>query len=460
MLSFRDKKVTLMGLGLLGRGFGDAIFFAKAGAQLTVTDLKNQVDLADSLKKLKKFKNIKFVLGQHRLENFRDADLVVKSAGVPLDSQFIIEAQKNNVPIVMSTALFARLTKAKIIGITGTRGKSTVAYLLFEIVKLWLKTSKKRIRAHIGGNILGLSTIELLNKVKPDDIVVLELDSWQLQGFGGSHDLRFSESDGFSPPVAIFTTFMPDHLNYYRGDMERYFADKSNIYRFQKPKDLLVISSQVAGQIRKYGPKSKSKTIIAQPNVLPKSWRIRIPGEHNRLNVALAVSAARALGIPDSVSRKAVESFKAVPGRLELVRNYGGIRIYNDTNSTTQEATIAGLKALGRDRKTVLIFGGADKKLELSDLLKILPEYTKAAVVLPGTGTDKIRSDLEKIEKNIPVEFVSNMKDALKRSLKHARSSDRILMSPAFASFGIFKNEYDRGEKFIKAVKSLLGQKK
>ncbi len=273
---FKGKKITLMGLGLLGRGVGDAAFLAEAGADLTVTDLKSATDLAASLEPLKKFKNIRFVLGEHRIEDFTAADLVVKAAGVPMDSLFILEAQKNGVPVAMSTVLFAEYTEAKVVGITGTRGKSTVAYLLYEILKAHAAQEEKDFAGNkigdvfLGGNILGVSTLDLLSKTKMGDIAVLELDSWQLQGLAGSHNREFpTRPEGFSPPIAVFTTFMSDHMNYYANDMERYFADKANLYRFQEASDTLVVSEQVMEYIKKFGPEPKAKVIVARASDVP-----------------------------------------------------------------------------------------------------------------------------------------------------------------------------------------------
>lgn len=460
---FKGKKITLMGLGLLGRGVGDAVFLAKSCAELIVTDLKTEKELSSSLKSLKKFKNIRFSLGGHRLEDFRNADMVVKAAGVSLDSPFILEAQKNNVPVVMSTALFARRAESKIVGITGTRGKSTVAYLLAEILEEQNKKTSGQV--FLGGNVPGVSTLALLPQVGTGDIAVLELDSWQLQGFGNTHNRALpkvlqafqsgDENKDFSPSIAIFTTFMSDHLNYYQGDMTRYFADKANIYRFQKAEDVLIVSEQVADCIKRFGPAPKSKVIVAKTGDLPSLWKIKILGEHNKLNIALAVAAARVLGVTEKTVQKVVERFEAIPGRLEFVGTHNGVAIYNDTNATTPEATIAGLRAFGADRKTVLIFGGADKKLNPDGLLKILTEYAKALVVLPGTGTEKIKDKLNKISGATPLFFAENMADAVKKALNLARTGDRILMSPAFASFGIFKNEYDRGEQFNAIIRKL-----
>lgn len=442
MPDFKDKKITLMGLGLLGRGVGDAVFFAEAGADLTVTDLKSEADLVTSLEVLKKYKNIKFVLGKHELEDFKNADLVVKAAGVPLESPFIAEAEKNNVPVKMSTQIFAENTQAEIVGVTGTRGKSTVSYLLNAILNEHYKNTDHKV--FLGGNILGVSTIDFLNKTKAGDAAVLELDSWQLQGF-----------KEISPKVAVFSTFMRDHLNYYGGSMEKYFADKANIYRSQKPEDTLIVSEQVMEYIEKFGPKPVSKVVVAKASDVPGSWKINIPGEHNKLNVALSMAAAKVMGVSEKTIETAVANFTAASGRLEKIRNFNGIDIYNDTNGTTQDATIAGLRALGGDKKTILIFGGADKKLEFDQLLLMLPQYTKALVLLPGTGTDRMKDALEQISKIIPAVFVQSMNEAVEEALNFADTGDRILMSPAFASFGLFKNEYDRGDQFNAAVKNL-----
>src|SRR3989344_5839604 len=217
---FKGKKITLMGLGLLGRGVGDAEFLARYGAQLTVTDLKTAEELKPSLERLKVFPNITYHLGGHRLEDFRGKDFILKAAGVPLDSLYIAEARKTGVSIEMDASLFAKLAPAgaTVIGVTGTRGKSTTAAIIYEI----LKTAGKRV--FLGGNIKDMATLPLLEKVREGDFVVLELDSWQLQGF---------EDAQISPHIAVFTTFFDDHLNYYKGNQRRYLADKAQLFLHQ-----------------------------------------------------------------------------------------------------------------------------------------------------------------------------------------------------------------------------------
>lgn len=165
-----------MGLGLLGRGVGDAKFLAEQGAELIVTDLKTEADLQESLAQLKEYSNITYRLGGHDLADFRDRDYILKAAGVPLVSPYIVEAQKNGIPIKMSASWFAEVSGIPTVGVTGTRGKTTTTYMLYEIMRA------AGMEVLLGGNIRGVSTLALLPKVTEKSIALFELDSWQCQG--------------------------------------------------------------------------------------------------------------------------------------------------------------------------------------------------------------------------------------------------------------------------------------
>ncbi|MCR4275954.1 MAG: UDP-N-acetylmuramoyl-L-alanine--D-glutamate ligase [Candidatus Parcubacteria bacterium] len=430
---FQGKKITLMGLGLLGRGVGDALYLAECGAELIVTDLKSREELAESVAQLESFKNISFVLGEHRLGDFRERDLILKAAGVPLDSPYIAEAKKNGIPVRMSADLFAEISGVTCVGITGTRGKSTVAHMLHAILK---EEGKKVL---LGGNVRGVSTLALLKEATPEHVAVLELDSWQLQGWGEAE---------MSPHIAVFTTLYQDHLNYYKNDIGAYLADKANIFLYQKPEDILILGKQCAPTIiEKYGDTIESKTLVVDELKLPDTWVLKIPGLHNRYNAALALAAARAADISDDVIRKALESFTGVPGRLELIREVKGVKIYNDTTSTTPEATLAALAALD-PAHTVLIMGGTDKGLDMDALLTKLSEVKKI-ILLVGTGTDRIKDQLPNTS------IYGSISDAIAAAIQAAEPGDALLFSPAFTSFGMFKNEFDRGDQFTAIVKAL-----
>jgi UDP-N-acetylmuramoylalanine--D-glutamate ligase len=427
---FRDKKITLLGLGLLGRGVGDAEFLAQLGAQVLVTDKKSEKELAESVEKLKAYPTISFFLGGHRIVDFTQCDMVLKAAGVPLVSEEIKAAREAGVPVYMSTALFAKFARdigATIVGVTGTRGKSTVSNMIFHTLK------RASIAAHLGGNIRGLSTLSLLPEVKKDDICVLELDSWQLQGFGDLH---------ISPHVAVFTNFMPDHLNYY-PNMNAYFADKANIFTYQVADDVLIAGETIVEQIRDAMPPVRPQL----PSPLPMDLQLLIPGEHNRANAALAARALMALKVGEDVIRNGLESFPGVEGRLQYVRDVKGVKIYNDNNATTPEATIAALNSFP-ERSIVLVCGGSDKGLDLDTLVAEIQRTCEKVVLLAGTGSTKLQTHI-----------VGNVHDTLKGALEEALSTaqpgDVVLFSPGFASFGLFKNEYDRNDQFLALVKSL-----
>lgn len=440
---FKNKKITVMGLGLLGRGVGDAVFLAECGAKLTITDLKTKKQLKESLEKLKKFKNIEYILGEHRLEDFKGKDMIIKNSDIPLDSIYIKEARKNKIPIEMSATLFAKLSCLPIIAVTGTRGKSTVTHLMIHILKF---TGRKIV---LGGNVRGISSLHLLKEAKQVDIAVLELDSWQLQGFGDSK---------ISPNISVFTTFFPDHMGYYKGSMKKYFFDKSYIFKYQKRDDLLVIGKQALPFIKKWGGKIKSKIIISQEH-LPKGWKFNLPGSHNEYNAMLAVEVARALSISDTKIKKALETFTSLQGRLELLHNINGIKIYNDNSSTTPDATIAALRAVGdkKKRKVVLIIGGHNKFLDMSKLLNEIPKFCSKVVLFKEDGTDLIRDRVFEFKKNgIDVYEEDGIYDTVHKAFTIAQKGETILYSPAFSSFGkYFNNEYDREDQFMKIIKGL-----
>lgn len=439
---FKGKKITLLGLGLLGRGVGDASFLAEHGADLMVTDMKSAEELAPSLEKLKAYKNIRYTLGGHKLEDFRDRDLVIKGPKVPLDSPYIAEAKRHKIPVTMSTALFAKLADIPVIGITGTRGKTTVAHMIHAI----LQASGQEVV--LAGNIAGVSTLALLPQVKPAEVAVLELDSWQLQGFA---------EEKISPHIAVFSTFYDDHLDYY-GDRTKYLADKAPIFLYQEDDDTLIVGTQAAPIIKeKYGRKICSHVIV--PNSLPKSWKLAIPGEHNRYNAALAAAAAQVFGIEDEIIKNALEKFPGVPGRLELIAEKNGVKIYNDNNATTPDATIAALRGVGTigERRVVLIMGGDDKGLDMSALLAEIPQWCSKVVLFKERGTARIREKVFALKpKGVDIFEEDGTEATVRKAFAVAKPGETILYSPAFSSFGkYFKNEYDRGEQFLRVVKML-----
>lgn len=439
--TFAGKRITVMGLGLLGRGIGDAAYLAEMGAEVVVTDLKSAADLKDSVDQLKNYRNIEFVLGEHRFEDFEERDYILVAAGVPMGSEYLRHAREAGVPLRQSAAWFAELSGVPIIGVTGTRGKSTVTHMIHHVLS---EVTGEKIL--LGGNVRGLSNLQLLKEVQEDSLCVMELDSWQLQGFGWAK---------LSPQIAVFTNFMEDHLNYYQAGgkskeeaMQLYFEDKANIFRYQDEGGVLVTTPEVfewAKQLE--GVSLGQEVILADASVIPEDSLLSMPGEHNRLNAALAYEALKALSLSDEDIFAGLTSFPGVPGRLEYLGERDGVKIYNDNNATTPQATIEGLRAVGNsdDKNVILIAGGAYKNIDPTALLEEIPKYCKQVILLPGTGTDVIKDKIE-------AEVVGGMAEAVKAGLAAGEPGDTLLFSPGFASFGLFKNEYERNDEFVRCL--------
>jgi UDP-N-acetylmuramoylalanine--D-glutamate ligase len=331
--------------------------------------------------------------------------------------------------VEMDSALFAKLSPARVVGITGTRGKSTVTHFLHAMAAAAGKNP------FFGGNERDVATLPLLTKTDEKSLVILELDSWQLQGF---------ENDRISPHIAVWTNFMPDHMNYYKNDMDRYFADKAAITRFQKKGDWFVTTGEIKEKIEaRFGP--LAATCITDPSI-PDDWRVEIPGIHNRQNAAFATAAARCLGIADSIIKRTLATFPGLPNRLEPLGEKNGIAFYNDSNATTPEATIAALRTLvSQGKPIVLIAGGSDKELRFEALAALIESSVKKTILFAGTATEKLRALLS--ERTSPA-VVPGMAEAMAAALAAGRPGDIVLLSPGATSFGIFKNEYDRGDQF------------
>jgi UDP-N-acetylmuramoylalanine--D-glutamate ligase len=435
---FKDKKVTVLGLGLLGKRIEDIKFLSESGAHVLVTDLKSKKDLKPSLEKLKNYKNITYHLGGHYLEDFENKDFILKGQGTPLNSIYIEHAKEQNIPIWMDESLFFHLApkNIKVIGVTGTRGKTTTTMMIYHTLK---KVGEKRV--FLGGNIKGTALLPYLKKVRESDVFVLELSSWQLQGFGDSK---------ISPNISVFTNLMPDHLNYYGGDIDLYFKDKSYIYRYQTSKDFCVVGENIFNKVKKEKP--KCKLLKASKGVIPKAWSLKVLGEHNIENAACATLALKSFGLSDKKIKEGLESFKGVSGRLEFIKKYKGIYIYNDTCATTPEALIQALRSF-KNKHVVLIMGGTTKYISLVNLILELKNFKGEIILIPGNGTDEFIKEIKKINDNIKYDLSINLSDAIKKALVYSTKDSVLLFSPGFASFGMFKNEYDRGDQFNNLIK-------
>ncbi len=472
---FENKKITKQGFGILGRGLNVVKFLLKNNARVLVTDSKPEATFKNQILELENWMNennisrdnLTFVLGEHQIKDFIECDYVISASGVPKDNIYLKEAKNKNIPVYQESSLFLKIVKdfnldlkedekIKIVTITGTRGKTTTTQLIYKILKDNLKDRE----VHLSGNIQGISTIELLEKVKAKDVVVMETDSWLAQGF---EDIRFG------PSVAVFTNLMRDHMNYYNGDMSDYFSDKAKTFLYQDEKSVLIANQELQKYLKDLlqpqyvdiFKNSKNKKIFLNQEDVEKDKNIfesDLQGDHNRLYISLAVKVALEFVIDLDLIKDSIKNFKGVTGRLEFIKEINGVKYYNDTTATTGEAAVAALDSF-KNNKIILITGGRDKELDIENYTNKLIEYKKINKIKKiiflsdetTTGTKKV---LEKMSEENFNEYIlaKNLAEAVKEAKTDVEAGEVILFSPGFASFGMFLNEYDRGEKFLELI--------
>lgn len=460
---FKGKDVTVMGLGLNGGGFASALFFAAQGAYVTATDLRSKEVLKPTIEKLSKY-NIKYVLEKHDISDFKNADIVIKNPAVPADSPFLKVAKR----IETDISVFLKLFKGRIIAVTGSKGKSTTVSAIYHIIKTVYPSAK------LGGNIT-TSPLSFIDKLSIDDPVILELSSWQLA------DLTLcnkEETWSLKPEVAVITNIMPDHLNSYNG-MEEYAADKKLIYKGQGKEDFTLCFNDEWGEIfAKETPATpvffssfsansdKAKTASAWLDKNGAGWittpvgntpalivpeKVAIIGHHNRVNLLAACAALYLFGLSPEKISEAIADFPGIPHRMEFVCTTAGISFYNDTTATIPQAVIAAAESFTAPVR--LISGGTDKKLDF-EILDKLKGKTEMIYLLEGSATDKMIPYLEKY--NIQWKGVfSSLEEATNSAFSESSKGDVIILSPGCTSFGMFANEFHRGDVFKEIVRSL-----
>lgn len=452
----RGKRVLVFGLGLHGGGVTVAKWCVKQGARVTVTDLRTRRQLKISLDKLADDR-IDFVLGRHRREDVLAADLIIKNPGVPPSSPYLRLARRNGIPVTTDIGLFIERHRGPIYAVTGTKGKTTTATMLWKMLRHVDR------RTALAGNT-GLSPLTLLTTDGYVHPVVLELSSWQIE------DLP---NISWSPRIAICTNIYPDHLNRHKT-MRAYVHAKLQLFTHQHARDISILSHDspqlrraalsLPGRILWFGntdrvPKPRviyhGDRAVAESRTSSKTLftrgDLRVPGEHTMINALAAAGAAWSAGVPSRAIQKALRTFTGVPGRYEVVRTLRGVTYINDTTATTPQAAQASLETTGR--KTILISGGADKDLTYMSLARSMKKYAQHIILLPGSATKKIRSALDLL--HVPYSFAKTMPIAVRRAARIAERGSTVLLSPGCASFGVFVHEFDRGHQFTAAVRHL-----
>lgn len=448
---YHGKRITIMGLGSFGGGVGAARFFAQHHAHVTVTDLRPAEQLRPALDALADVPVADYHLGGHPEEDFTAADLVVVNPAVPPESPLLDLARRHAVPVTAEINLFFQHCRAPIIGVTGSNGKSTTTALIHHLLQSAWRTHGRR--AWLGGNI-GRSLLPQVAQIAPGDLVVLELSSFQLETLASIHE---------SPHVAVVTNFTPNHLDRHRT-LDAYRDAKQNILRFQTAGDLTVLNFDDP-DVTTWATKTPARVIpfsLHAPAPLPDARdllaiaaAIPLPGAHNRRNALAAATAVRALtGARLDCLRRALAAFRGLPHRLELVREIGGRRFYNDSIATTPESTIAAIQAF--DDPLLLIAGGYDKRIDLSPVAQLAARRAKA-IALIGQTADALAhaTRLAGGPTPPPVHLAEDLQTAVNWAWHHSAPGDVILLSPACASYDQFQNFEHRGQAFRRAVADL-----
>jgi UDP-N-acetylmuramoylalanine--D-glutamate ligase len=466
--NLKDKNVIIWGLGLNQGGLEAAKYFVQAGANITVVDLKKSGELAKSVLELKKFSNVKFIFGKQEENIFSGADLIIKNPAISWDLPLTKKLLKKGYSVETDVTLFFRFFNGKIVGVTGSKGKTTTTTLISQ----FLKQGKKNVL--LGGNIRVSLFSFLKYKYLKDrkKIAVLELSSFQLE------DLAFVKK---SPDVAVVTNILRDHLNRY-GSYKNYIAAKKNICRYQGKNDYLILNFKDK-RLKEFKKCSKAKTLwfssyVSSPRKrgtrktyldsrVPPLLSLRRAGKpeddtyknpvflskNNQSNLLAALEVANIFKIKKDILKKVIKKFRGVPYRMEKIAVIKGVTFINDTTATIPDAAISNLKSF--DKKIILIGGGSDKNLKFAKFAKAIASKVKKLIFLPGNATALIVKELKKHAPNLKMTEVGSMDKAVKTAYKSADAGDVVLLSPGATSFGLFKNEFDRGDQFNEAVKKI-----
>ncbi|MBI4038597.1 UDP-N-acetylmuramoyl-L-alanine--D-glutamate ligase [Candidatus Daviesbacteria bacterium] len=447
MNNFKDKKVLIFGLGLNQGGVGSANFFASQGAKVKVTDFKSKEVLKESIDQLKKYPNIEYSLDGHKNEDIDWADLIIKNPAVKPGNPYIEYALKKGKKMEQDMGIFLDFVKSfQIIGITGTKGKSTTASMIYEILRN--HPHGVTLAGNIGKSILDIITMMKAKKNK--HLIVLELSSFQLEAF---------DQHKVSPKYAVITNIYPDHLNYY-SSLTEYKDAKRIIGKYQTKDDFLFINrDKTTINNTNFLKGFKGQKNFYSSEDLPKNFNPLLKGNHNKSNMAAALAVGKILGMCEKTILQTLSTFRGIPFRMELIKEWCGFKIYNDSTATNPDATIQALKALGtknedEEPNIILICGGMNKGINYTIWCTIVQRNVKKIFFLEGDSTEEMKRLITK--KDLVAGTFNDLEKLLTDVKSFVKEGDVILFSPAATSFNLFQNEFDRGRKFNIAVQKVF----
>lgn len=451
----KNRKVAIIGLGVSNIPLID--YMHKFGAKVTVFDNRNIEDIPkETIKKITDYA-MEFSLGPNNLSKLQGFDIIFRSPScLPTVPELQKEVERGAI-LTSEIEMLMKLCPGKIVGVTGSDGKTTTTTLIYEILK------ENGYNCYLGGNI-GTPLFTKLDKMTPEDIVVLELSSFQLMGME------------ISPDISVITNISPNHLNIH-SSYEEYIEAKKNIFKYQNEDGIVVLNydnvitknaaKEANGKVVFFSSKNKlDDGIILDDDIIKEcndklrrhilnTNSVNLRGTHNYENICAAIAATKSL-VDVEKAAKAVEKFKGVQHRLEFIRELDGVKWYNDSIGTSPTRTIAGLKSF--DERIVLISGGYDKHLDYTPIAKPILEKVDSLILIGDTAPkifDSVKEEAEKQGKDIKIYMCDEFKNIVLVAKKVAKPGEIVLFSPASASFDLFKNFEERGNKFKELVNNL-----
>ena len=455
----RNSRVVILGLARQGTAL--ARFLVQAGAGVTISDLRAEEELSDSLAELDGLP-VRYVLGGHPSSLLDRADLVCLSGGVPLDAPIVVEAQRQDIPLSNDAQLFLERCPAPVIGITGSAGKTTTTALVGEMCRA------AGFRTWVGGNI-GNPLVADLDEIKPDDRVVMELSSFQL------------EIMRISPHVAAVLNITPNHLDRH-GTMEAYIEAKRNIVAHQEPDDFALLgyddanaralALETAAQLLWFSGGAEVDEGAFRTNgeltlrmggtdrTICQASEVRLRGRHNLLNVLAACALAGVAGVELEVMRQVATTFTGVEHRLELVRELNDVCWYDDSIATAPERSLAALRSF--EEPIVLLAGGRDKKLPWDEFARETVQRVRQLITFGEAGpmiarmVEEAQSAIRNSQFRLAgIRQAETMEEAVEAAAWLAQPGDVVLLSPGGTSFDAFRDFAERGDRFKQLVREL-----
>ena len=447
-MDIAGKKVVIVGFGKTGQAM--AAFLVRRKARVTVSEIRGEKEFGSKIQKFRE-KGVSFETGKHRTRTFTGADTIIPSPGAAALPE-LAAAEKAGIEVISEIELASRFLKGRIVGITGTNGKSTTVTLAHKILK------DSGLKARLAGNI-GIPLISYVDKSRKDHIYVTEISSFQLE-----HIERFRAD------ISALLNVSLNHLDWH-ASFDEYFGAKKRIFANQKEDDLAILNADdrlvrgLTGKIRPRVSLFSRKAEVRQGAFIRDGWiilkdeageqrlmetsDIRLPGLHNQENVMAAALIGKSLGVDPRSMRASIRSFPGLEHRLEKVLTLGGVLFINDSKATTVEATIEAIQSLGR--RIVLILGGRDKGADFR-LLRLQVRKSVKEVVLLGEARDKIAAALRNV---VPMVEASSLGEAVRLAFAAASRGEAVLLAPACTSFDMFKNFEARGRAFKREVRKL-----